>query len=407
MGLGKTVEVASALEILYKRSGAFRSLVIVPSSLKLNWLRELQLWAPSLSVQRIIGGALDRLAYLHLPYNVIIASYDEIRLAFSENEINELYDIVILDEAQIIKNSSSQVAKSCNFIRRNTSWALTGTPIENKPEDLVSIFKFLQYGLISKGMHIKEIHSLIKKHFLRRTKMEVLSDMPPIVEQELPLELTGNQKQAYENCLSETQKDGSIRNLSTGNLFALITRLKIICNYDEQSNESVKWDMLDPILNDIFDSRQKIIIFSQYVETLKWLGNKLKDYPHDIFSGSLSESGKNKIIDKFNSEPGPRALLISLKAGGVGLNLKTADVVVLFDRWWNPAVEKQAMNRAHRFGREKPLHVLKFAVMATIEEKILEIIAKKEELFHTYVEQAEGFPVAQFKDEIIAYLNNS
>ena len=237
--------------------------------------------------------------------------------------------------------------------------------------------------------------------------MEVLSDMPPIVEQELPLELTGNQKQAYENCLSETQKDGSIRNLSTGNLFALITRLKIICNYDEQSNESVKWDMLDPILNDIFDSRQKIIIFSQYVETLKWLGNKLKDYPHDIFSGSLSESGKNKIIDKFNSEPGPRALLISLKAGGVGLNLKTADVVVLFDRWWNPAVEKQAMNRAHRFGREKPLHVLKFAVMATIEEKILEIIAKKEELFHTYVEQAEGFPVAQFKDEIIAYLNNS
>ena len=405
MGLGKTVQVSVALEILYRQNKVLRTLVVVPSSLKINWENELKKWAPSLSVQRIVGGAKNRWAFFHLPYNVVIASYEDVQIEFEKSNINEKYGLVIIDEAQRIKNPKSNTSLMCKLIIRKASWALTGTPIENSVDDLISIFSFLKLGLIYSGLGKNEIHSKIKNHFLRRKKVEVLKDIPPIIEQEIPLELIGEQKKAYDSCVIENRPYYNSSVISYGQLLSLITRLKKLCNYEPDSETSIKLDALKIIVEDIHDSGNKLIIFSQYVETLHWLSNKLSFVPNAIFSGELSENKKNEILNNFEINEGPFVLLISLKAGGVGLNIPSADSIVLFDRWWNPAVERQAINRAHRFGRSKPLHVIKFFVINSIEEKILEIISKKEQLFSEYIDEAKGFSVSGFSDEILLYLS--
>ena len=405
MGLGKTVQVAVALEILYRQNRIWRTLIVVPSSLKLNWQKEIKKWAPSLSVQRIIGGGKNRWAYFHLPYNVLIASYEDIQIEFGNSNIMEKYELVVLDEAQRIKNPNSNTALACKLINRNSSWALTGTPIENSIEDLISIFSFLKLGLIYKGMLKKEIHKRIKMNFLRRKKKEVLKDMPPIIEQELPLELSGQQKRAYESYIFFKRSYYHQKSITHGELLSLITKLKQLCNYDPESNISVKLDALKTLINDVVNSDNKLIVFSQYLETLKWIANNLTEINYMLFSGELSENEKNKVLKDFEEESGPIVLLMSLKAGGVGLNIQAADSVLLFDRWWNPAVERQAIHRAHRFGRTRPLHVIKFVIVNSIEEEILNIIQKKESLFRDYVDKAEGFPVSQFKEEILHYLS--
>lgn len=404
MGLGKTVQVAVALEIIYRKKGSLRTLVVAPASLKMNWENELKRWANSLSIQRIVGGAANRWAYFHLPYNVVVASYEDVRAEFYISNITEKYDIVVLDEAQRIKNPNSNTSTMCKTISREVSWALTGTPVENSKNDLISLFSFLKLGLIDEELRKEEIHKRIKNHFLRRRKVDVLGEMPPIIEQDLLLELTGEQRNSYETCLLQTRSDFAKAKFSDGELLALITKLKKICNYDPISDTSVKLDALTTICDDVLQGNSKLLVFSQYVQTLKWLSKRLERYNHYIYSGELNEKEKNEILVNFEETPEPSILFISLKAGGVGLNIQAADVVIMFDRWWNPAVEQQAVARAHRFGRNKPLHVIKFIVVDTIEERILTIINRKKDIFEQYVDQAEGFPSSLYKTEIFNYL---
>ena len=403
MGLGKTVQVSVAMELLWRNQQLYRALVVVPTSLKLNWETELRLWAPSLSVQRVRGDAEDRRAYYFLPINVLIVSYEEIRLDINDFPGDVCFDVVVLDEAQRIKNSHSKSSLSCRIIKRNRSWALTGTPVENRLSDLISIFRFVKIGILHDGLSRNEIHSRMRSYFLRRCKRDVLKDLPPIIDQEIPIELQGKQQDAYLRawgCRSEGL-DTSVDGFSSANLFAIITKLKQVCNYDRESGESAKLNVLTDILNAQTADDDKIIVFSQYVDTLNWLTLQIKGIPLEIYHGGSSQTERKEILDRFRNDLGPRCLFISLRTGGVGLNIQEASTVILFDRWWNPALENQAIQRAHRFGRERPLHVIRFVVSGTIEERISDILVKKRELFENYIETAINTDKSWFSKELL------
>ena len=399
MGLGKTVQVAVALSMRLKTSPRRRSLVVVPATLRLNWARELARWAPDISVGIVRGGLEDRRAYYMLPYNVLIASYEQIRADFLHSLDATAYDVVVLDEAQRIKNANSETALACRVLRRDASWALTGTPLENRVEDLVAIYRFVCPGLLTSAMSRSEMHTRMQPRFLRRRKFDVLHQLPPIQVQDVYVELEGQQKQAYdslwENRVTLSYRGGS--NNLTSSMLALITRLKQACNFDLVSGESSKREALSLIIDGLVSADHKLLVFSQYVKTLQWLAKGIAGtVTVDIIHGGLSERDKDKAISRFNSEPGPRVLLVSLKAGGVGLNLGAASHVVLFDRWWNPAVEEQAIHRAHRFERDRVLHVYRFLVVDSIEDRISTILGEKREMFEQYIEAADIAPVPPF-----------
>ena len=403
MGLGKTVQVAVSLEILWRKLRCTRALVVVPASLKLNWEKELRRWAPSLSVQRIQGDAANRRAFYLLPVNVLVASYEEIRLDIMRFVNDVVFHVVVLDEAQRIKNLHSKSALACRLLNRNRSWALSGTPVENKLSDLISIFRFVKIGALNQGLSRTEIHSRIRPHFLRRCKRDVLKDLPPIIDQEIPIELSGKQRDAYFQAWRGRWKSLGTppQEASSANLFAIITQLKQLCNYDASSGESVKLNLLLNLLATQSSPDIKIIVFSQYVDTLRWLASQIKHMPLEVFHGGLDQSEREQILDRFREKLGPRCLLMSLRAGGVGLNIQEATTVMLFDRWWNPAVENQAIQRAHRFGRKNPLHVIRFIVLETIEERISKIIGEKQQLFENYIEVANSADTPRLSRELL------
>jgi len=393
MGLGKTVQAAVALSLLLPSCERGRTLVVVPASLRLNWERELSSWAPNLSVRRLQGDAEDRFALYRLPVSVLIGSYEQIRDDALVLSSEVRFDVVILDEAQRIKNAGSDTAVACRILQRDRSWALTGTPIENVVEDLVSIYRFVHPTLLNLAMSRPEMHERMKPFFVRRRKHDVLQELPPIIVQDMHLELTLQQREAYDQIWMSRHKQASAgpRGVSETALFALLTKLKQLCNFDPESGESAKLEALKLIVEGLSSPGDKLIVFSQYVETLQWISSRLDtQVPREVFHGGLREDAKEAVLKRFKQETGPRVLLMSLRAGALGLNLQEASSVVLFDRWWNPAIEEQAMHRAHRFGREKVLHVLRFLVVNSVEERIARVLDEKRGLFEQYVEDAES-----------------
>ena len=384
MGLGKSVQTAIALDS--GRREYRRVLLVAPTSLCLNWQRELEKWAPTLPVRRVLGSIEDRDYTYRLPVPVLIASYEQVRRDSQRFHGVVEFDLVVLDEAQRIKNRNSETSLACRIIPRKRSWALTGTPLENHPSDLIGIFRFLKPRLLRDGMSRKQIHASMAGHYLRRTKSEVLKELPPILTREIRLELGSGQRRNYDKAWNTRHEsfDGLQPKEMVNNMLALITRLKQICNFDDESGESVKLDVVRSILGPIQSASGKVLIFSQYVKTLEKLSGQI-DIAHDIFHGGLSIDARERVLRTFREQPGPRALLLSLHAGGVGLNLQEASTVILFDRWWNPAVEDQAVQRAHRFGRQEPLEVIRFMVEGSIEQRIDEILNEKRILFDDYV----------------------
>ena len=401
MGLGKTVQTIVAIRLIMQDTVTKRVLIIAPNALAFNWEREFELWAPDLIVRRVIGNTKDRLATYQLPIQVLIATYEQFRVDSIDMHPHLHFEVVVIDEAQRIKNRHSLSSLSCRLIPRSRSWALTGTPLENSIEDIISLFIFLKSGLVDSGIPPNEILRRIKPHFLRRRKKDVLGEMPPIITQDISLELTGSQQTAYvDSWVSRYERiDKDDYSVSRGALFSLLTKLKQLCNYEPESGESVKLDMLKILLEECSTSDDKIIVFSQYVETLNFISDRIAFIPHDMYTGDQTQEEKDKVLLKFKENPGPRALLMSLRSGGVGLNIQEASTVVLFDRWWNPAVEDQAVHRAHRFGRARPLHVIRFLVSDTVEEHIQKILTEKRLDFERYIENAETASVRMFTNE--------
>ena len=405
MGLGKTVQTIIALALLIEKGEIERALIVAPSALVTNWMEELSVWAPSLTVRLVQGAAPEREIFYMLPVPVLVSSYEQIRADGLDRMPTDAFDLVILDEAQRIKNSSSTTSLACRILPRKRAWALSATPLENDVNDMISILHFLDPS-VKQGISGSALFKRLSSIMLRRRKSDVRSELPPVIAQDLKLDLSVPQRIKYDDLWVERLESirGNVKkeDISTV-LLGLITRLKIICNYDIETNISSKFDALTEILHGAGQSA-RILVFSQFVETLEWIAQRL-NFSHDLLIGSMSMNARQDAIARFKKKEAPRALLISLKAGGVGLNLGEASHVVLFDRWWNPATEVQAIYRAHRFERNEPLHVFRFLTIGTIEERISDILRVKEELFAEIVEPKSAETSRTTKEDLMQILD--
>ena len=406
MGLGKTVQASVAIALLLETSqDVNRVLVVAPVSLTYNWISELTEWAPSVVARRVEGKKIDRIALYNLPIQVLVSSYEYVRLDAMDAIPRDCFDLVVLDEAQRIKERTSATSLTCRILPRSRSWALTATPLENKLEDIATILDFLD-PKFGRDRFRGDIDRTLANSMLRRRKKDVRQELPPVIVQDVRVGLEYEQQAQYDTLWATRNsyfRFGDDANITK--MLGLITRLKTICNYDKYSGTSSKFNALETVLDSVGNSA-RVIVFSQFVQTLKWLSSRLS-ISHDLLVGSMDLATRHLAIERFKTQNSPRVLLVSIRAGGVGLNLEEATHVVMFDRWWNPAVENQAIFRAHRFDRTTPLHVIRFIVLQSIEEHIASILDKKAELFEDIVESSRGVQHGFDRSELIKILGIS
>jgi SNF2 family DNA or RNA helicase len=317
------------------------------------------------------------------------------------------FDVVVLDEAQRIKNCESQTAQVVRSISRDRSWAMTGTPIENRIDDLVNIFAFVDPERIPPDTPPKLLPELTRDCILRRVKEEVATDMPPKVIHDAYVELTPEQRSSYERA----EKEGVVQlnalgdTITVQHVFELVMRLKQICNFDPATGESAKMERLVADLAEVAASERKAIVFSQWVEPLEVLARALANYGPLLYHGKVPHRERQPILDRFKKDPDRHVLLMSYGTGSVGLNLQFTNYVFLFDRWWNPAIEDQAINRAHRLGQKETVFVTRFVTQNTIENRIAEVLEKKRQLFQDMIAQNGPPSLGLNEDEIFGLFN--
>ena len=385
MGLGKTIQAITAIRILLRSGEMRRVLMICPKPLVTNWQREFKIWAPEIPVAVIEGDQSKRRWQWENPIAPVkIANYELLmrdRCCVVDKQID--FDLVVLDEAQRIKNRNSTTSQVVRAVSRKRSWALTGTPIENSPDDLVGIFEFLSPGYLNSDMQPRKMAGAIRDYVLRRTKDQVLSDMPPKLFRDAEVTLTPEQWSSYETA----ENEGVINladlgaELTIQHVFELVLRLKQICNFDPATGASAKMERLEADLEEVVASGKKAIVFSQWVRTLEKIHERLQRFGPLQYHGKVPSKHRDRVIERFKEDPCHSVILMSYGAGSVGLNLQFCEYVFLFDRWWNPAVEDQAINRAHRIGVAGPVTVSRMLVRDTIEERINQVLEEKREMF--------------------------
>ncbi len=407
MGLGKTMQAIMAMRLLLRAGEIASVLLVCPKPLVTNWRRELSLWAPEVPLAIIEGDQGKRQwQWLETSTPIKIANYE---LLMRDRELladQVHFDLVVLDEAQRIKNRLSTTSEIVRSIPRRRSWALSGTPVENSPDDLVGIFEFLAPNYIHSGMPARDMGKAVRDFILRRTKDAVLSDLPPKLYRDAELELTPPQLATYQ--AAENEGVLKLSNLGAGitiqHVFELILRLKQICNFDPATGASSKLERLEADLEEVAASGQKAIVFTQWVNTIKQLSKHLSRFQPLEYHGQIPNKYRDAVIDKFRSAPQHNVLLMSYGAGSVGLNLQFSRYVFLFDRWWNPAVEDQAINRAHRIGAAGTVTVTRMLTIGTIEERINQVLEEKRELFAAILSHTDGPPAANLtREEIFGF----
>ena len=394
MGLGKSMQAISTIRLLVRSGEARRVLVVCPKGLVSNWKRELAEWAPELVVAVIEGEPARRRWQWKLEdVPVTLANYEV--LVRDERLVEELklsYDLVVLDEAQRIKNRGSRTSEAVRGLRRRRSWALTGTPVENSAADLVGLFEFVSPGMVHDGMTPRMLGEAVSDHVLRRSKDKVLKDLPPRIDRDATLELSPEQREAYR--LAEEEGVFRLTEMGPGatiqHVFELVLRLKQICNFDPATQVSSKVDRLEAELEEVAASGRKALVFSQWVETLGKLSKRLARFGPLEYHGGMPTSTRDEAIKRFREKSEHSVLMLSYGAGAVGLNLQFSEYVFLFDRWWNPAIEDQAINRAHRIGGTGGVTVTRFLATGTIEERIDRVLAGKRDLSEMILSTAEG-----------------
>jgi len=418
MGLGKTIETIALLLSLKaeKKDEALRALIVAPTSVVTNWVREIERFGPSLTTALWHGAGRKEQADELETSNVIITSYALLRRDI--DLLKELrLDYAILDEAQAIKNPISATAAAAKELRAERRLALTGTPIENRLSEIWSIFDFVSPGMLGSLQKFEEryarpieqgasdkaarLRSVIHPFILRRTKNEVAKDLPPKLEVDKLVDMTPDQRAIYLQVLrevraqvmGEVEKQGLAK--SQLHILAGLTKLRqAACDprllglpREFSHDDSGKLAMLRELVDEVESGGHKVLIFSQFVSMLKLVAQALDEdkIKYEYLDGSTTDRPER--IDRFQQDPTIPVFLISLKAGGSGLNLTAADTVIHYDPWWNPAVEDQASDRAHRIGQKKVVTVYRLVAAGTIEEKILQLKQKKKDLVNSVLSE--------------------
>ncbi len=440
MGLGKTVQVLALLDAVRESPDAPRrpSIVVVPRSLVFNWIREAERFAPRLRVLDFTGSARRLSAIDAETVDVVITTYGTLRRDAAALAAIR-FDYAILDEAQAIKNPDSGAAKAARLLTANHRLAMTGTPIENRVEELWSLFEFLNPGMLGSASGFSELVRLtemddspsgraapsasrdllaraLRPVILRRTKEQVAQDLPPRTEQTLKVVLQGEQRAFYDGLLAsyrhsllEQVDRMGIAKVRMHVLEALLRLRQAACHaglVDPRMIDapSAKLDALFPRLEEITEQGHKALVFSQFTSFLALARARLDaaGIPYEYLDGQVRD--REARVDRFQSDPACPLFLISLKAGGHGLNLTAADYVFLLDPWWNPAVEAQAIDRAHRIGQTRSVLATRLVARDTVEEKILDLQATKRALADAILGRDQGVLAGIGREELEALL---
>ena len=437
MGLGKTIQILSVVldyvnnyssqsEIIEGQESLNKkkpSLVIAPSSLTLNWKNEAKKFAKDLRVLVVRGNLQERKHLINkIPnYDLVITSYDLLKRDIDiYKEKDFTFRFIIADEAQYLKNSNTQNAKSIKELNADTRYALTGTPIENSLAELWSIFDFIMPGYLYSYKKFKmlyevpiikdednysldKLRTLIEPFVLRRTKKEVLTELPDKEVTVLESEMQEEQQQIYLSYLSSVKEDvANLLQEDSGRnqmkVLAALTRLRQICCHPslfikDYQGESSKLEQCMEIIEEATNGGHKILLFSSYTSMLGILENELKqrDIKYFKLTGATKVDERINLVDEFNINDDIKVFLISLKAGGTGLNLTGADMVIHYDPWWNLSTENQATDRAYRIGQKNNVQVYKLITKNSIEEKIYELQKKKEALIDNVLDTKTTF----------------
>ena len=429
MGLGKTLQVIAFL-LAHREESAPPALVVAPTSLMYNWMDEIVRFAPQLHAAVIAGTKKEREAALagDMQYDVIITTYNMLKRDISLYE-KQTFRYCFLDEAQHIKNPGTQNAKAVKRLKTGGYFALTGTPIENTLTELWSIFDFLMPGYLSSHKNFKQRfevpivraqdeHALknLNRHvapfILRRMKKDVLRELPDKVESKMLNEMTAKQAKVYAAYFVQGQKEFAKELKAHGfgesriKILAILTRLRqIACDpslfLEGYEGGSGKLDLLEEVVQEAVSGGHRILIFSQFTTMLQHIARRLDalNFDYEYLDGHTPALERVRLVKVFNAGTQP-VFLISLKAGGTGLNLTGADMVIHYDPWWNPAVEDQATDRAYRIGQKNNVQVLKFITKDTIEEKIFALQEKKKALIDQMVKPGENFLSKLSEEEI-------
>lgn len=438
MGLGKTIQILSLLLVSRKRSqkeaNKKPSLLIVPASLLGNWKEEAKRFTPSLNLLFIHPSETKTaiLASLQKAPEKFFSEVDLVVTTYSmiirqEWLVATRWDLLILDEAQAIKNSAAKQSLAVKSLKSHARIALTGTPIENRLSDLWSLFDFLNPGLLGSSSRFKEyikllettpkqfasLRKLVSPYILRRMKTDptIISDLPDKIETSTYCQLTQKQARDYQAVVNALKK--SLETVEAKNRRAVVLqtlmRLKQICNHPAQFNgeedyhpkQSGKFVRLQEICEELAGRQEKVLIFTQFSEIIVPLSEHLSSIfgrSGLILHGDTPIKQRKKLVEAFQSDHGPPFFVLSLKAGGTGLTLTAASHVIHFDRWWNPAVENQATDRAFRIGQKKNVQVHKFITRGTVEEEIDKIITSKRALANEILSPAEEIKITELSD---------
>jgi superfamily II DNA or RNA helicase len=397
MGTGKTVMTTVALRILSHppKSKVKKALILCPVSVLREWVHHLHEWAPELWLTLVRGTRSERVSKWQMSSHVFLTTYSTFRNDLKRSVLPSdgvaTFDAVILDEAQYIKNPDSGRSKAVKKLKASYRWALSGTPVENKLEDLASIFEFLHPGYLDPdNLEPAWVKERIAPYFLRRRKRDVLPDLPPKQRQEFWLSLNAEQRRAYRRVESAIRDEfdalGSY--VSRIHIFSAMTQFKQICNFAPGRYTSPKVRLLKEQVEEIIENEQKVLVFTQFIdEGLLKLQQALSPYGLAIIRGGQSDRERAAQVARFKRTPARDVpiLLASVRAAGVGLNLKEATYVIHFDHWWNPAVMWQAEDRAHRADQTHGVNVYSYWIEDTIEERIYDKLAEKRLLFDSVV----------------------
>ena len=405
------------------------SLIVVPTSLVHNWRNELRKFAPGIKLYEHTGTTRTKSPTAFAPFDVVITTYGTVRNDIDMLSRFEFYYLIV-DESQTIKNPDSATYKAVMQLRTNHRLSLSGTPIENGLTDLWAQMNFLNKGLLgnlslfkeqfvipiekySHGGRQEKLKNLIEPFILRRTKEKVASELPAVTELEIFCEMTDKQRDLYdeekrlarEKMLAELKEGDPKRSRFV--FLQLLTKLRQIANHPALAgydgyNESGKFEEITRNIENVIDEGHKVLVFSSFVQHLNLVASYLSDagIRHNMLTGSTSN--RQEVVNSFKQNDDSKVFLISLKAGGVGLNLTEADYVFIIDPWWNPAAENQAISRAHRIGQENKVFAYRFITTSSIEERILELQRQKSELADIFVNSNN--PLSKISEELLLQL---